>query len=203
MEIAEDFVQENLTEGKVASIRNLNSNTVELVVEAGRDVPYEVGQYAVLSLTDENGEFSRCYSIMSKNGKKLTFGIRLKDGRGSMVLKKTKAGDAMGIVSIRGEFFLRNTKLPKVFIATGTGLSGVFPLLSKAEGVTKTLLLGDRKQEDLYYQDELAAVTDLNKWIFLSQEHVEGYEFGRLDTDTLEFEEEAEFYVCGNPEMVK
>lgn len=202
VEISEDAIVKNVAEGAVSSIRNLNATTVELVVEADRDVAYEIGQYAVLSLTDKDGKFSRCYSIVSKNGRKLTFGIRVKDGRGSSVLKKTKAGDKVGIVSVMGEFLLRDTKHPKVFIATGTGLSGVFPLVSAAKG-SKTLLLGDRKKEDLYYQAELSKISGLERRTFLSQEKTPDTEFGRLDVDAVEFDRDSEFYVCGNPEMVK
>ncbi len=56
--------------------------------------------------------------------------------------------------------------------------------------------------KDLFYVDKLRAIPKVELHIHISRETIEGYEFGRVDVDTIAATPDTEWYLCGNPHMV-
>ncbi|MEI8252869.1 MAG: hypothetical protein WCG25_03875 [bacterium] len=46
-------------------------------------------------------------------------------------------------------------------------------------------------------------ISNLNYKIFLSREELSGYEYGRIDLNKFELNDNMEFYICGAPPVVK
>ncbi len=114
-------------------------------------------------MRDGAGEFKRSYSIVesSENSFKLCIKI-VPDGRGGRVLSRLSVGDQVMASPAVGGFVLRDTPLPKVFIATGTGLAPMIAMLSATPNtVPKTVIFGVRREEDLFYLDTLRSYSNI------------------------------------------
>jgi ferredoxin-NADP reductase len=203
----EDFVAlpdaANETVAKVATHRFLNPTVLEFSIETETPLPTTPGQYAKIIFRDRDGDFSRCYSVVSSEGNRLVFCVRITDGRGGKILAALKVGDDIRVSGIFGAFVLASSDAPKVFIATGTGLSPIMNLMRSANGAKKRLFFGMRTKEEDFYSDELAKIPNLSIRKFLSKGEAKGFETGRIDLSVEPFPKETEFYVCGNPDMVQ
>ena len=69
--------------------------------------------------------------------------------------------------------------------------------------IEKKLLFGVQDKASLFYQTLFKHIPKLELYIFLSREKAAGFNYGRVDISKLTFEKESEFYICGNPPMVK
>jgi ferredoxin-NADP reductase len=154
-------------------------------------------------LSDRDGTFVRPYSVVDSDRSKLTFCIRISEGRGGNALKKLKVGDTLRIENVSGSFVLRPTDSKKAFIATGTGLAPIVNMMSHIPETEKILLFGVRDSESRFYADRLAKIPNLKTVTYLSRETAAGFETGRIDVTKLDFPEGCEFYVCGNPQLVE
>ncbi|MDD2916652.1 MAG: hypothetical protein PHH70_02280 [Candidatus Gracilibacteria bacterium] len=181
----------------------LNPTTLELVIETQEVFPVIPGQYGRVALRDRDGIFYRSYSVVEADGKRLTFCIKLTAGRGGYVLRSLKVGDSIAIEGIYGSFVLQKNTNPKVFIATGTGLSPIVNMMRSLPDAEKTLLFGVQDSGSLFYTDLLQNISKLTTHIFLSREEVPGYRHGRIDCMQFEFPKGTEFYLCGNPAMIE
>jgi len=182
---------------------------LELVLEVPETLKILVGQYMILVLQDFDGEFTRSYSVARYDGKNIVFLIKLKDiGRAGRALKKYREGDIVKIQGIHGNFVLQDTTNPKVFIATGTGLSPIYRMICQTQ-FGKELFFSVQKKEDVFYAKELQD-THITTHIFLTREekipedtdHIM-YRSGRMNLTEYEFSPETEFYICGAPSMVE
>lgn len=198
----EAYESEN-TPATVTGATLLNPTTLELMLETEKAFAVIPGQYARIALKDRDGIFYRSYSVVSSSGRTLVFGIKLSSGRGGNVLKQVKVGDVLAVEAIYGSFVLQNTPNPKVFIATGTGLSPLINMMEQIPEKEKILLFGVQDSESLFYVDRIKKIPKLTAHIYLSREEVPGYLHGRIDCSTLDFPKESEFYLCGNPAMVE
>ena len=98
---------------------------------------------------------------------------------------------------------MQDTIRPKVFIATGTGLSPIMHMLDHASHeVPKTVYFSVSTKEELFYEETLRSYENTNIHIFLSREKVSGYLTGRILVNQ-EFSLDTEFYLCGNPTMIR
>jgi NAD(P)H-flavin reductase len=57
-------------------------------------------------------------------------------------------------------------------------------------------------QSELFYEEELQKIENLDLHIHITKEEVTGYHFGRVDVDNIDAESTTEWYLCGNPRMV-
>jgi NAD(P)H-flavin reductase len=72
---------------------------------------------------------------------------------------------------------LKNTSHKKIFIATGTGLSPIYYMMHASWEAEKVLYFGLRKQEDIFYLDELKKIPNLTVHIYLSQDETSEYNY--------------------------
>jgi CDP-4-dehydro-6-deoxyglucose reductase len=165
------------------------------------------GQYITIRFKDDIGFFNRAYSIVDARDGVLTLCITLlKGGRGSSFLANYDVGSQVEVTESKGDFCLRATDNPKVFVGTGTGLAPLLAMMEGCPGVNKTLFFGQRTESDLFYLDRIANIPNLDVKICLSRadeswtglrgrvtDHIVNY---ALDRNT-------EVYTCGSDAMIQ
>jgi ferredoxin-NADP reductase len=56
---------------------------------------------------------------------------------------------------------------------------------------------------ELFYVEQLKQIHDLDLHIHVTRERVDGYLQGRVDVDAITATPDTEWYLCGNPRMVR
>ncbi len=189
---------------QVVGYNMLTNDVLELVLKVDNIVKVLKWQYAILLLNDFDWDFSRAYSIVSSANNTLTFWIKLSDtGRWWRVLKNIKIWETIKVKWIYGQFLLKETTNPKVFIATWTGLSPIMNMLSdKLASMNNYLFIWAQTQKDLFYLDKINSIENLSVNIYISREQTEKYNNWRIDLTKFTFSPETEFYICWNPWVV-
>ncbi len=171
--------------------------------------------------TSGNPQLRRSYSVSWAEGKNVFFIIkRLPEGKGgSVAICDQEIGHKMQIWWPLGQFILRDTLLPKVFIGTGTGFAPLYfqlrSTLEKNIHVPLFFLFGVRELRDVFYINQLQdwSQRDIFDYeIYCSREtsilpkkHHEWRVTEYLRPEhVLELNRtgETEFYICGSPAMV-
>lgn len=67
----------------------------------------------------------------------------------------------------------------------------------------KMLIFSVPYKSELFYEENIKKILNLRHEIYITREEVPGYHFGRFDLSKFNFAKETEFYLCGNPNMVK
>lgn len=191
-------------ESEIVSLKYLTHDVIELKVDLKQELAFTSGQFLTFVFQDEAGEFQRSYSIAEKQWNIYMFLIRLKpDGRAWILYRTKKQWDTLGYTNIAGHFTLKNTQNPKVFIATGTWLSPIYNmLLHTADDIPKQVFFGGAFLKDMFYIEELKKFKNVQLHLYLSKEDVEWYHYGRMNFESLSFEANTEFYICGSPGLV-
>ncbi len=189
---------------KIIAYSMLTKDVLELTLKIDTLLTILPWQYVLLCLKDFDGEFTRAYSVVESNWDTIKLWIKLKDiGRGWRMLKGAKVWASVKIKWIHWEFVLKKTPAPKVFIATGTGLSPIYNMIiSNTFSSDNLLLFGVARKEDLFYVESLRACKNLKVELFLSQEELAWYHHGRVDASTYDFSLDTEFYLCWGMAMV-
>ena len=189
---------------KIVGYLMLTKDVLELTLKVDTTLTVLPWQYILLYLKDFDGEFTRAYSVVQQVGDTITLWIKVSDTwRGGRELKRLAIGDTLKIKGVYWSFVLRNTLNPKVFVATGTGLSPLYNMIScNTFSTSTTLLWWLATQEDLFYIDKFKAMKNLQLEIYLSKEEVQWYHYGRVNALTYNFPMDTEFYLCGNALMV-
>lgn len=194
-----------LHDAQIISLEYQTEDVIELQVDVKNEYVYTPWQFITFGFHDNNGDFNRSYSIASKVGNVFMFLIKIKkDGRAGQIFPTLKVWDKMKFTSVSGSFKLLDTKKPKVFIATGTGLAPIFAmLLATPVDVPKKIYFWVATKKDLFYIQELQQFQNLEIKTCISREEVEWCHFGRIDLSNESFEPNTEFYLCGNPWVVQ
>ena len=190
----------------ISNLEMLTQDVIELQIETPNLVSAQPGQYAMLWFIDQEGEFVRAYSIVESTPNTLVFRIKLKEnGRAWTLLKTVKIWDTIKINKILGNFVLKYTSNPKVFIATWTGIAPLYNMIvNNTYSEDMSLFWGVRTRLDLFYVQKFDAIPKLKSYFFLSREEdASPYNYGRVHIDNQTFPEETEFYLCGNAPMVR
>lgn len=189
---------------KVVEYKMLTQDVLEISLKLDNKVEVLKWQYAILTLRDNDWEFSRSYSIVSSENNILTFCIKVNDiWRWWKVLKKIKIDDIIKIRWIYWEFVLKNTLNPKVFIATWTWLAPIINMISENLSQSNNFLLfWVQSKKDLFYLDKIQNKENLKTHIYLSKEEDENYRYWRINLSEFNFDLNSEFYICWNPLMV-
>jgi Na+-transporting NADH:ubiquinone oxidoreductase subunit F len=134
------------------------------------------------------------------------------------IFNELKEGQEVRFSGPRGNFFIRNTLKPMIFIAGGSGMAPVRSILKTMgeHGSSRSALFffGAQTQNDLFYLDEMEQLKcDLDNFVFvpsLSKEPVGSNWNGerglitevidRIVTDNLS---NHEAYLCGRPAMIE
>ncbi len=187
-------------------------------------LPFAAGQYVLLNLQPEG---FRQYSIASappQTAEIETVVDTIPMGPGSQYLLSLSVGDTVHFRAPMGVFILKKTPLPKIFLATGTGIT---PLHSMLLGLTANnpappcyLFWGLRYREDVYYLNTWQSLAQANHNFFyhicLSREqvleelaeHEKHFLYGRIPQylEAMirpEHAQDAEWYLCGRPAIVE
>ena len=163
------------------------------------------GQFVTLQFRDAMGEFSRAYSLVSCGDDTGTLCIKLNAaGRAGSILRALTVSSAVTMLPPAGHFVLQHTALPKVFIATGTGLAPIMAMLQALPaGVPSIVLFGVRSRADLFYLDRLQQYSSAQVRVILSRPDADWQGLTGYVTDHLsDISHDAEVYICGNPDMV-
>ena len=211
----EDYV------GKLVEMTEVANDTRRLIIELDRDLTFNAGQYMSLSVPGQ--DVSRTYSMANspQEGRRLEFQIRkVGGGKGTdgWIFKDLSVGDEIALSGPYGRFVLREDREdPAIMIAGGTGLAPMASMIKRAlvegEGEVShiTLYQGARTKEwmydvDLFRQLQAEYPDRFTYRPCLSEEQVDGYEFGTV-TDVLNADHETlkghVGYVCGPPAMVE
>lgn len=193
---------------KKAVLKNktfLTEDTLELVFEA-KDFEFEPWQYVSLKMKDKIWNFSRSYSIARWTKESFTLTIKiLEKWRWWEFLKNIKENSKLEFLWPTWEFLLKNTKNEKVFIVTWTWLAPAISMIESLDkNIKKTVIFWVRFEKDIYYKDILEKFENTNVIITVSKPS-EWYtwKIWRV-TDYLDkISDNAEFYICWNPEMVE
>ena len=194
---------------KVINRKMLTGNVLELSVEFKKNLKINPGQWIEFVFDDEKWEFLRAYSVAyHENENELTdcvFTIKLlEEWRGWKKLKELKIGDEVRTNWVFGRFVLNVNNSEKVFIATWTWLAPIMNMIRNCnETIKKTLIFWAQHKSDVFYEEDMKKITNLNYKIFLSREEVAWYEYGRIDLNKFELNDNMEFYICGAPPVVQ
>lgn len=194
---------------KIINRKMLTDNVLELSVEFKENLKIKPGQWIEFVLNDEKWEFLRAYSVAyHENENNVTdciFTIKLLDEwRWGKKLKESKIWDEVKVNWAFGRFVLNDNNNEKIFIATWTWLAPIMNMIKKCSPhIHKTLIFGAQHKSDIFYEEDMKKISNLDYKIFLSREELDGYEHGRIDLNKFELNDNMEFYICGAPPVVQ
>ena len=152
--------------GKIAGLKNLNHDIIELTIALDDTVEYKAGQYADVSVPGVIEE-ARSYSFaMANRGRPMKlarFHVRLVPGGEftQWLHNEAAAGQSIELEAPFGDFYMRSSDAPILCVAGGSGMAPIKALLEQAShdelNRDVTYFFGARTQADLY------ALTDMEK----------------------------------------
>ena len=152
-------------DGEVTRIESLTPTIKGVWIKLDHPIEFQAGQYVNLALPGDIG--TRAFSIASapSSDGEVELNIRIvPGGKGTTyVHEELKAGDRLRITGPYGRFFVKKSaKVPKIFMAGGSGLSSprsmILNLLEEGCDLPITLVYGQRNRNELYYHDEFTAL---------------------------------------------
>ena len=188
-----------------------------------KEINFSAGQYIILEVPKEKDKtVKRLYSIASSSAEKNKIELIIKlipDGIGSCYLNNLNIGDKIKFSGPAGFFVFKNTPKPKVFLATGTGISPIRSMLlsyffkKRKESALLFWGLKTKKDVPLKIQKELEKIKTINNFNYffcLSREESKlspPYLQGRIQESALNYlkklPENTEFYICGGRKAVE
>jgi len=188
---------------RVAAIRR-ESATISSFTFAADGAKASPGQYLTLRL---GPGLVRSYSLSDvPDGHGYRISVK-REGAGSRFMHDSvKVGDVLDVAAPRGSFILRDGIGPVVLISAGVGATPVLAMLHALAHSEREIwwLHGARNREEHAFGPEvdalLAKLPHAHRVLAYSRPGADdtGYDRrGRLDLDTLELPEDADFYVCG------
>lgn len=200
---------------RIASIQNLSNDIVEVYLRIPPSVEFKFveGQYIdVLGLNSVR----RSYSIAS-NSEDIQIKLLIKKVEGGIFshywFEKAQKNDLLRLEGPKGTFFLRDSSVQLIFLATGTGIA---PIISILEGLDIDSLFvqtssihvfwGNKKPEDFIWKPRFQKLK-LDIHYVLSEPHLEwkgrvGYvqDFVRAKVNDLI---NVDVYACGSHKMIE
>ncbi|MBP9760870.1 MAG: FAD-dependent oxidoreductase [Candidatus Magasanikbacteria bacterium] len=199
---------------KLLDKKSLTHNVLELTFEKPENFSFQAGQFVRFFIPDQTGEIPRSYSLVSTPfDTTLSFCVKLlPEGKASAYFPTMHIGQTIDFDGPRGRFCVTE-QTPLYFVATGSGIAPMLGLIRDELEYKKntneiSLLFGLRHKEDIFWQDEFAALQNTYQNfrynLVLSQptEEWEGLE-GRVTHHLTAHHGDHHFFICGSPEMVK
>jgi NAD(P)H-flavin reductase/ferredoxin len=206
--------------GRIAAVRDLTPDIVEMRIELDQALAYSAGQYATIEVVALG--ISRDYSFAAAPQPlpqtDLVFYVRRTEhGSFTRWLGPGRAGEPVRVRGPFGAFTLSGASTPLIFVAGGSGLAPIKAMLEQAlqQGCARdaVLLFGARTRRDLYALEQMQAIATGWRGRFrfvpvLSEEPAGGGWDGAvgLVTDGLAARVPdlcaREAYLCGPPAMV-
>ena len=210
---------------EVVEIKKLTYDVKEISLKLidPAEVNFIAGQYVSIEVTEIKEGHARLnnrpYSIASppEESDVLKLCVNLvRGGPGSSYLHSLHLGDKVSFLYPMGYFTIHDEAMTSLlFVATGTGIapikSVILHLLRAGSRRPMHLYWGLRKEEDLYYQEEFAALVQqfpFFKYTITLSQPSPGWQGKRgrvtqLLPQTVQSTENLEAYLCGNGEMIK
>ncbi|SFR61070.1 ferredoxin--NADP reductase [Halogeometricum limi] len=178
---------------------------------------YDPGQHTMVHFENDGEEEARPYTAANLPGTdELVLAIkRYDDGNASVFMHERRPGDEIEIEELDGNLRVRDFDRDAVFVATGTGITPLYPMLKQyaEEGDGDAhLVFGERDQEHLIFRESLdqlrAEHENLDVNYVLSDADDDADWNGKTGhvqdhlPDALDGVDDTDFYVCGVPEMV-
>ncbi len=179
-----------------------------LYLEKPQDFEFKPGQFLAVIANINNEKVKRFYSIASlpKEDFILLYIKRVSNGKMSNYLAEVPTGSKIEIEGPFGRFTLDRSKYNKIiFIASGTGIAPVRPLVYEAleKGKEVTVIHQERYEKLLAFKEEFEKLS-IRYIPVLSREESTKYWKGHVQDYLNEiFDPEADYYIVGNPNFVK
>jgi ring-1,2-phenylacetyl-CoA epoxidase subunit PaaE len=202
----------------VAAVEKLTVDTVKITLEIPSELKSEFqfipGQYITISVEKDGKDEHRSYSICSGPNEPISFAAKaVKGGNISIWLnEKVMPGTVLAISKPIGNFILKDSDKNIVAIAAG---SGVTPMMSIAKAIEQRggkmhLFFGNRTKASTIFHQEINALSNTSATYFLTNEEVDGYQFGRINKDSFSTQIKANldllkadaFFLCGPEQMI-
>lgn len=198
---------------KIRTKKWLTKDVFFVTLELDRPMHFKAGQFIMINLP-KPGERPRPFSMVNApkaDGSK-TIEICMKRYETSVTAPYLDSLPHGASVTLRGPFgffTLRDSPRPAYFVATGVGIAPILGMLrdeqNKKTNRDMRLLFGVRDEADRFFENELAAcLSDCTTTLSQPPETWAGAR-GRVTEhlQKLECPEQFDFYLCGNPDMVK
>lgn len=194
-----------IQQAKLISKSYIAANVLELNFQTKEKIQYKAWQYLAFLFEDMFWKFSRSYSISKIDWNKISITVKiLEKWRWSKILTKLKTWNTVQFLWWLGDFTIKNENKKKYFLATWTWLAPMLPMLkSLPQNEPKTLIVWNKYESEIYYQQELSKIKNLKIEYYISQEKDTKYNFWRITNFLGKIEENSQVYICGNPQMVK
>lgn len=187
---------------KIQSIRNLTDSTYIIRMDKN-NFEFRSGQYLSLGMPDDMN--MREYSIYSgSNDSFLEVLIKeVEEGDVSVILKKTRVGQALNVEGPYGFFTLKEKDIENsefLFLATGTGISPFHSFIQSNPKINYKLIHGVRFNTETYEKETYESIRYTSA---ISQDSKGNYQ-GRLTEflKTLNPNSDTLCYLCGNVDMI-
>lgn len=193
----------------------LTPDVIQFRLEVPEGFTYAAGQFVQFLVPGEDKEIARSYSISSKpTDPYLEFCVKvIPGGVASPYLNAKKRGDELTFTGPNGVYINKDADNPLFFIATGVGLApnmGMIEeeLTNKKNSNPIHCLFGVRHEIDIFWIDRLETLArdydNFSYTLTLSQptETWDGTS-GRVTNHLGKIDPKAQYYVCGNLQMIK
>lgn len=200
----------------VACLRNreIARDTWEFALEKPEGFSYKPGQFVLfqVGLIENPADIQpRAFSLASAPGEKeLLFVAKMKaGGRASRwIEEQLRAGSRVTFQGPFGNFVLRESERPILFIATSTGIAPFRSMWEQGIARPVDFVFGMRSEEDMFWVEEARRYLPESKLHVALTRPSDGWKGrrGRVQTVIPEVAPDIaarDVYVCGNPDMAK
>lgn len=162
--------EQTVRSGRIAQLRALSHDIVQLVIELDEPIAYMAGQYAQLTVPGHAAlaDAPRCYSFSAapREGPQCRVPFHVRRVAGGLftewLFAADRSGERIQLAGPYGDFGFRDDGRPIVCVAGGTGLAPVLAMLealgTRRSAPDVTLFIAARSQRDLYCQEQLQAL---------------------------------------------
>jgi len=201
----------------VASVSSVGTDTVKVELdvpsELDKSFDFTPGQYINFSITIDDKEYRRSYSICSGKGEKLAVAVKkVENGVISTWFQSLQAGATLLTSHPEGSFILPSSAKKIVAIAAGSGITPILSIAKSIEESGDSLLLfyGNRTENEVLFNDELTALSKTTINHYLSREENTNHAKGRIDKEgfsaaikeNLDLLKSDIFFICGPEQMI-
>lgn len=195
---------------RITTIESLSHDVLRIITEKPDDISYQPGQACDVAINKPDWENEiRPFTFVSlQDDDHLEFNIKTyTDHKGvTNKLRSLSAGDELLIGDVYGAIHYRGEGL---FLAGGAGITpflAIFNDLEKRNAIGhNSLIFGNKAKKDIFLEERFQKLLGDRYCNILSDEEVEGYAHGFIDTELIEkyrTDEIKYFYLCGPDPMM-
>ncbi|MFH0836764.1 MAG: FAD-dependent oxidoreductase [Candidatus Aenigmatarchaeota archaeon] len=203
--------------GTIVENSDITIETYILKILLDKELNHRAGQFINIDAVIDGERRIKAYSITSVPEEKNRVELCIKKipgGKMSNYLYNIPIGTKLKITGPYG-FFICDGNNDTIFIATGTGVAGIKPIVESllSNGCEKkiTLVYGVRKEEDVYYRDVFENLAKkYNNFSFITTlsrprptwKGLKGY-VQEWVKNHVKYTGQEDVYICGLPDMVE